>query len=114
MYNTIMNRLLAVNIGDLPTGTGKTISATFPTLSSLVTVILKNSFTIIGLILLFLLIFGGFMFIMNAGNGDQKKAAQGQAIITDAVIGFVVVFLAYAIVQIIQVITGVNILNSTL
>lgn len=51
------------------------------------------------------------MFIINAGSNDSKKAAQAKAIITDALIGFAVVFLAYFIIQIIEVITGLNILN---
>jgi len=109
-----MSRLLAVNIGDLPTGTGRTISQTFPSIGTLVTVLLKNSLTIAGLLFLILLIFGGVMFIIGAGSTDSKKAAQGQALVTDALIGFIVVILAYFIVQIIQVVTGLNILNSTL
>ncbi len=51
---------------------------------------------------------------MGAGSQDQKKAAQGKAIITDAIIGFVVTLFAYLIVQIIEIITGLKILNSGL
>jgi hypothetical protein len=105
-----MNRLLAIAI-DPPTGTGRTISQTFPDIGSLVTVILRNSLTIAGVILLVLLISGGLMFIIGAGSDDSKKAAQGQALITDALIGFAVVLLAYFIVQIVEVITGLKILN---
>ena len=54
------------------------------------------------------------MFIIGAGNQDQKKAAQGKTIITDALIGFVVTLLAYSIVQIVEVVTGLKILNSGL
>jgi len=108
-----MNRLLAVNI-DVPMGTGRNLSQTFPSLSYLVTVILQNSFTIISIILVALLISGGLMFIIGAGNQDQKKAAQGKTIITDALIGFVVTLLAYSIVQIVEVVTGLKILNSGL
>lgn len=109
-----MNRLLAqVNI-DPPLSSGRTVSSAFPTIGSLVNVILKNSLTLIGIILLILLISGGFMFIMNAGANDPKKAAQAKAVITDALIGFIVVFLAYFIIQIVQVITGLNILSPNL
>ncbi|MFZ2152847.1 MAG: hypothetical protein WAV41_02185 [Microgenomates group bacterium] len=108
-----MNRLLAIAI-DPPTGTGKTISQTFPSLSSLASVIVKNSITIAGILLLALLIFGGLTFIIGAGSADAKKSAQGKAAITDALIGFVVVLFAYAIVQIVEVITGIKILNSGL
>lgn len=108
-----MNRLLAVAI-DPPMGTGKTISTTFPSLSSLVSVIVKNSLTLVGIILLALLIFGGLMFIIGAGSSDSKKSAQGKAMVTDALIGFAVVILAYFIVQVVEVLTGVKILNSGL
>jgi hypothetical protein len=106
--------VLAVDIGQAtPLGTGS-IATTYPNLGVLVKVILTNAFTVIGLLLLILLIYGGLMFIIGAGDGDSKKAAQAQSTITDALIGFAVVFLAYFIIQIIQLITGINILNSTL
>jgi len=108
-----MNRTLAVLIGDTPTGAG-TLSGTFGNLGALVTVILKNSLTLAGVILLALLIFGGLMFIIGAGSDDSKKAAQSKALITDALIGFAVVILAYLIVQIIEVVTGLKILNPTI
>ena len=107
-----MNNLLAVRI-DPPLGPGRTVSGTFPTVGSLVSVILKNSLTLIGIIMLVLLISGGLMFIIGAGSQDSKKSAQAKSMITDALIGFAVVFLAYFIIQIIQVITGLQILNNT-
>lgn len=54
------------------------------------------------------------MFIIGAGSNDPKKSAQGQTLVADALIGFAVVILAYFIVQIIEVVTGLNILHSTL
>jgi hypothetical protein len=110
-----MNHLLAiVDIGkQTPLGTGA-IGNVYPDIGTLVGVILKNSLTVIGIILLGLLIFGGLLFIINAGSSDSKKTAQAKTILTDAVIGFAVVLLAFIIIQIIQTITGLNILNSTL
>ena len=102
--------LAAVNLGDLPLGTGKSVSQTYTEPASLVTLIVKNGLTIAGIILLVLLIAGGFMMIAGAGSGDQKKAAQSKAMITDALIGFLVIFLSYFIIQIIEVITGLTIL----
>lgn len=109
-----MNNLLAVGVPINPyLGPKGTVADTFPTVGSLISVILKNSLTIIGIIMLILLISGGLMFIIGAGNNDSKKSAQAKSLITDAVIGFAVVFLAYFIIQIIQTITGLNILNNT-
>ncbi|MCX6726865.1 MAG: hypothetical protein NTY75_03560 [Candidatus Shapirobacteria bacterium] len=109
-----MNRLLAdVIIGNTPINGNETLAQTYPNIGTLVGVILKNSLVIIGIILLGLLIYGGLLFIINAGSSDSKKLAQAQTILTDAVIGFVVVLLAFIVIQIIQTITGLNILNNT-
>jgi type IV secretion system pilin len=77
----------------------------------LVSMILKNSITIASVILLALLIFGGITFIINTGNGDSKKAQQGKSAITNSIIGFAIVLFAFVIIQIIEAITGLNILN---
>lgn len=104
-----MKQLLAVNIADIEMKQG-TLGSNYPSLSTLVNIVLKNSLTIAGIILVFLLIYGGLMFIISAGSGDQKKSQQSQAIITNALIGFVVVICAYFIIQIIEVLTGLTIL----
>jgi hypothetical protein len=105
------NNLLAlVNIGDLPLNNGKSISQTYPDPASLITLIVKNGLTIAGIILLVLIVVGGFMMIASAGSGDQKKAATAKTLITDALIGFLVIFLSYFIIQIVEVITGLTIL----
>lgn len=75
----------------------------------LISALVRNAFILAGLISLFLLIFGGFQVIVAAG--DAKKAEQGKAAITGAVVGLLVVFGSFWIVQIIQVVTGINILS---
>lgn len=109
-----MTQLLAVNIGEIPLGTGQNLATTYPTVSVLFSIILKNALTIVGLLFLGLLIYGGLSYIMGAGSDDAKKAEQAKGIITNALIGFAIVFLSYFIIQIVQVLTGVNILNPTL
>jgi hypothetical protein len=106
-------RLLAVTI-DPMLKPGSPVSNTFPTAASFVNVLLKNAFTVAGVLFLVLLLVGGLTFIINAGDGDAKKAAQGQQAIMAALIGFVVIFLSYFIIQLVEVITGVSILNSGL
>ena len=109
------NLIAVVNIGEnIDTGTGRSISQTFPDIGTIINIILKNSLTIAAVLLLGLLIFGGLKFIMSAGSNDSKKAAEAKTLITDALIGFAVVFTAYFIIQIIEVITGVKILNPIL
>lgn len=112
-----MNNLLAqVNIGNewfLGPNAGDTISnaSQFQTIGAFVSILLKNVYVIAGVLLLFLLIFGGISIIMSAGSGDAKKIAQGQKTVTNALIGFLVIFASYWIIQIIDILTGLNILE---
>lgn len=110
-----MKPILAFNLDQISLGPGKgTMGGTYSTTAPLISVILKTSITVAGIIFLGLLIFGGITFIMNAGSGDSKKAGQGKAAITNALIGFAIVLLAFTIIQIIEVIFKINILNTTL
>lgn len=109
-----MNGLLAVNIGDeliLKPSQSINQAPQFSSPGALISILLKNVYVIAGVSLLVLLIFGGISVIMNAGSGDAKKAAQGQKAITNAIVGFLIVFASFWIIQIIQYITGVEILN---
>jgi len=101
-----------VDLGDaLKLNPDQPVREVFPTLGSLVSTILPNIFMVSGVILFFLIIAGGFMVISSAGNAE--KTDKGKQAITGAIIGFVIIFASYWIVQIIEIITGVNILNST-
>lgn len=82
------------------------------TYGMLVSAIVKNAFVLAGVISFVLLIFGGFQVIVSAG--DAKKAEQGKAAVTGAVSGLLLVFGSYLFVQIIHVLTGIDIVNSGL
>lgn len=101
---------LAVEIGRLPLGPGSTIENKYTNFGVLVNLILKNSLTLAGIILLVLIIAGGIMFIAAAGSDDSKKMAAASSTVTSALIGFLVIFLSYFIIQIIEVLTGLKIL----
>lgn len=110
-----MKSLLAFNLADITLGANSnTLGNTYGSFNVLISIILKTSITAASIIFLALLIFGGITLIINAGSGDAKKAAQGQAAISNALIGFFIVLLAFTIIQIIEVITGLQILNSNL
>jgi hypothetical protein len=49
--------------------------------------------------------------IMGAGQDNPEAAAKGKQAATSAVIGFIIIFAAYWIIQIIETVTGLNILN---
>lgn len=71
--------------------------------------LLPYALSFAGLILLAMLIMGGYE-IMTAAT-DAKKADAGKARITTAVIGFVIIFAAYWITQILEIMTGISILK---
>ena len=85
--------------------------AQFRTFGDLTNVIVRNAFMIAGIITFLLLIFGGFSIIVGAGAGDTKKIEQGKQAMVGAVTGLLIVVGSLWIVQIIEVVTGVAILN---
>ena len=110
-----MFNLLAVKIGDeliVKPSVAITNAPAFSSPGSLISILLKNIYVLAGVLLFILLLVGGFSIISSAGGGDPKKTAQGQKAITSAIIGFLIIFASYWIIQIIQYITGLNILNS--
>lgn len=109
-----MNPVLAINIGQVIKFDGDPLSETYKNTGTLINLIVKNGAVVAGIILLALLIVGGLMFIIGAGSDDLKKVQNAQNIIVSSLIGFAVIFLAFIIIQIVEVITGLKILNSTL
>ena len=59
-----------------------------------------------GVVLLFVLISGGYDYMMSQGNPDKIKA--GQAKITSGIIGFILLILSFLITRIIALIFGLG------
>lgn len=76
-------------------------------IGDLVSLLLKISFSIAGIVVLILFIIAGFSIISSAGKSDPEKSKKGQQTITSAVIGFVLIFVAYWIVRLLEVIIGI-------
>jgi uncharacterized membrane protein len=64
---------------------------------------------IAGLILFVILIVGGFSMLTSAGSPEKMKAAQGK--ITSAIIGFIIIFISYWLMRILEIIFGISILS---
>lgn len=77
----------------------------------LVSVVIANLYILAGIILLVLIVLGGIGMIAGAGQNDPQKVAQGRKAATMAFIGFLIIFASYWIIQIIEVLTGVDILK---
>ena len=61
-----------------------------------------------GLVLLVMLIMGGIQLMTAAGDSAKSKAGYGR--ITTALIGFLIVFISYFVLQLVEVLLGVTIL----
>ena len=84
-------------------------ATTFPTFGDLVNVLTKNVFVLAGVLVFVFLIVAGLKYIMSAGAGDEKEISQSKTAMTAALIGFLLIFTAYWLIQIIEYITGIAI-----
>jgi Zn-dependent protease with chaperone function len=105
------NLAQAINIGDKfnsPWGDTSGLHS----IGNLVSIIIGIAFALAGLILLFYMIVGGIGMIAGAGENNPQKVGQGKQALTSALIGFVVVFVAYWIIRIIELITQSNFITN--
>lgn len=79
----------------------------FSDLGGLISTFLPAVVTVAGMAAFVLLLVGGFRY-MTAG-GDDKAVADAAKIITNAVIGLVIVFAAWFAINIIETVLGLNI-----
>lgn len=77
---------------------------------AILTRVLFFAFPAAGLILFAMIVWGGFEMLSGAANSKSKDA--GRQRVTAAVIGFILLFSAYWIAQIMEAVFGVSILNS--
>ena len=78
------------------------------TIGDIFSEILPYLYVIAGLILLVMLIMGGLGLMTAAGNPDKMKAGYGK--ITNALIGFLIIFVSYFVVQLVETILGIKIM----
>ena len=92
---------------DIPNPTG--FRTEFTDLSSIVTQAIPILFSVAGIILLVFLLLGGFDYL--TAMGDPKKAASGRQKITYAILGFIIIFVSFWLVQIIDYIFKLGVYN---
>jgi hypothetical protein len=101
------------NLGDcLKLQDGSAVSTQYSSVNVFFNNILPNIYIAAGLIIFFMILMGGFTILTSAT--DTHKLQEGQKTISSAIIGLVVVFASYWIIQLIQVLTGIQITNSSL
>jgi hypothetical protein len=87
------------------------VASIFPDLGTLVNILVFNAYILAGVVFLLLLIFGGIGVIMGSSGGNSEQTAKGGKAVAAALIGFLIIFLSYWIIRIIEVITGMNVFN---
>ncbi len=81
----------------------------FTDIGSIISALLPYLYVIAGLILFGAIIASGFQFLTSAG--DPKRTASAKGCLTNAVIGFLIVFISYWLIQIIEVVFHLDILG---
>ncbi len=78
-------------------------------ISDIVSQVLAYVFPIAGILVFIYLLYGGFNLMLAAGN--EEGIREGKAKITNALIGFLIIFVSYWIVQILEIVLGIKLLN---
>lgn len=102
-----MDKLAQVDIGtSFGSRWGMAVGGSSLLLSDLITLMIRLSFMASGVIVLFLFGVSGFYIIMGAGQENPEDAAKGKKAATAAGTGFAIIFVAYWIIRLIEVIAG--------
>lgn len=81
------------------------INATYTTPAFLVNLIVRNLFVFAGVVMFFMILLAGFKFV----TGGKKGLDDAKQIMTATLVGFLLMFSAYWIVQIVKIVTKTNI-----
>lgn len=81
---------------------GDTVRSFFGTPTDLINLLVRNAFVLAGLVIFFMILYGGYRYI----EGGTKGAEEAKGIFQAVLIGFLLMFGAFWIVQLIKLITG--------
>ena len=96
------------DITNLPTSGPEVPITDWKNIGDIVSDLLIYIFPLAGMATFIYLLIGGFGYLTAAGNEEAAKKAQGQ--ITNALVGFLIIFLSYWIVRILEIILGIELL----
>ncbi len=82
------------------------LDSSVDSLGKIITKSLNFIMPIAGIVLLFVLISGGYDYIMSQGNADKMKSAQAK--ITSGIIGFILLIASFLITRLIATIFGLG------
>jgi len=104
---TLLSTVLAsaINIG----AQNQFVNLNNITIASIISALIIIALIIAAIIFFFMLVIGGIRYITSGGDKAQTESARGQ--ITAALIGLVIVFAAWAIINLVNLFFGINILS---
>lgn len=107
----MMNQLIALNLREAYTikPGGEPVANVYETPADLINTILPNIFVIVGVLLVIFIFVAGFMMVQNPDS--SKVTEESRKKLTYAVLGFLLLFASYWIIQIVELYTGVTILG---
>lgn len=108
MFDLLVRKAQAIEIADYFQP-----AQSFPTIGSLFMVIIRNVLTIAGIVALLAVVIAGFKMVSHAGAGMGEKASQDKGAFTAAVIGLIIIFGSFFIMQIVGTLVGYDFLNPT-
>lgn len=106
---SIIAPVYADSISLKPTSNSSFTGLTNLTIDKMISGSISLILIVVSLVFFFILIFGGLKWITS--GGDEKKVAAARSGITNALIGLVVIFAAWAIMTLIGTIFGISILG---
>ena len=109
MQNLLADTIKLQDLGQNNDNFGTLTNLTLPTIIS---GLIRGALVVAAVVFFFILVIGGIKWIAAGGDKAATEGARNQ--ITAALVGLVIVFAAWAIVQLIQVFFGVNIFNLSL
>lgn len=102
-----MNRLAAqIKFGPLESVATPNFAGGTP--GDIVSALVPYLFAIAGFLLIIYLLYGGYKYLLS--RGDPKAMQEARGVITNALIGFVIVFIAYWVVQLIGELLGLDVI----
>lgn len=104
---TFLSPALAQTINITPGGQFTGLNSI--TIAGIISAIIILVLIVAALIFFFMLVWGGIRYITSGGDKGQTEAARNQ--ITAALIGLVIVFAAWAIINLVNLFFGINILS---
>jgi hypothetical protein len=81
------------------------VGSKFPNIAALINVLMRYVFVLSGIALLIVILSAGFTLLTS--GGDVKAVEKGKKNLTNGLIGFILIFTAYWLVQLVGIVFGI-------